>query len=87
MAMGKAVIATRTGGLPEIVLDGETGLLVGRDDVDDLQRALALLMTDRRLRTRFGEAGRQRVALHFTADAVVPRFERLYAAIAGRPRT
>ena len=86
MGMGKAVIASRTGGLPEIVVGGETGLLVGRDDADELRRALESLMADRRLRTRFGEAGRRRVAQHFSADAIVPRYERLYATVTGRPR-
>ena len=82
MAMGKPVIASRTGGLAEIVVDGETGLLVGRGDVDGLRGALALLMADPELRARFGEAGRRRVAQHFSADAVVPRFERVYASMA-----
>jgi glycosyltransferase involved in cell wall biosynthesis len=86
MAMAKPVIATRTGGLPEIVVHGKTGLLVGRGDVADLHRALALLVADPGLRTRFGTAGRQRVARYFSANAVVPRFEQLYATMVGRPQ-
>ena len=46
MAMGKPVIASRTGGLPEVVVHGETGLLVRCGDVEELQRALRLLMSD-----------------------------------------
>ena len=87
MAMGKAVIASRTGGLPEIVDDGETGLLVKRGDVADLQRALTMLMADPALRARLGEAGRQRIERHFSPAAIVPRFEQLYEAAVGRQTT
>ena len=86
MAMGKPIIASRTGGLPEIVVHGETGLLVGGGDVAALHGALALLMADPGLCARLGAAGRQRVARHFSANAVVPRFEQLYATMVGRPR-
>jgi glycosyltransferase involved in cell wall biosynthesis len=84
MAMGKAVIASRTGGLPEIVVHGETGMLVEPGDIDALQRALALLMGDPGLCTRLGEAGRRRVARHFSPDAIVPRFEAMYATVMER---
>lgn len=86
MAMGKPVIASRTGGLPEIVVHRETGLLVAPGAVLELRQALALLMADERLRTRFGEAGRLRVANEFSAEAIIPRFEQLYATMVGRPR-
>ena len=79
MVMGKPVIAARTGGLPEIVVHGETGLLVARGDVDDLHRALELLIADGELRARLGEAGRRRLEEQFSADVIVPRFEQLYA--------
>jgi glycosyltransferase involved in cell wall biosynthesis len=83
MAMGKAVIASRTGGLPEIVVHGETGMLVATGSVADLERALSALMADAALRTRLGEAGRRRVAEHFSPQAVVPRFEALYETVVG----
>ena len=86
MAMGKPVIASRTGGLPEVVVHGETGLLVRCGDVEELQRALRLLMSDHHLRKRYGEAGRRRLEQHFSANAVVPRFEQLYASMVGRAR-
>ena len=87
MAMSKPVIASRAGGLPEVVVHGETGLLVGCGDVDDLERSLRLLMAEPGLRKRYGEAGRRRLDQHFSVDAVVPRFERLYATMVGRART
>jgi glycosyltransferase involved in cell wall biosynthesis len=86
MAMGKPVIASRTGGLPEVVVDGETGLLFRTGDVDDLQRILALLMAESGLRARYGEAGRRRMEQHFSSNVIVPRFERLYDDVVGRSR-
>lgn len=86
MAMGKPVVASRTGGLPEIVVDGETGLLAAPGDADDLRRALERLIADPQLRARLGEAGRTRIAAHFSTEVVIPRFERLYTTIAGERR-
>lgn len=81
MAMGKPVVASRTGGLPEIIVHGETGLLVDRGDIEDLRRALELLIADPMLRARLGETGRRRVARLFSPEVVIPRFEHLYATL------
>ena len=78
MAMGRPVIASRAGGLPDIVADGESGLLVRPGDEEDLRQALALLMADGGLRARLGAAGLRRLEQYFSAGVVVPRFERLY---------
>ncbi len=67
MAHGKPCLAARIGGAPEAVLDEETGLLV-EPTVEALREAL-LRMRDPALRRRFGAAGRQRVASHFSYDA------------------
>lgn len=84
MAMGRAVVASRTGGLPDVVAGGESGLLVEPGDEEGLRQALALLMADGALRARLGAGGLRRVEQHFAADVVVPRYERLYErAIAG----
>lgn len=81
MRYGSPVIAALEGGAPEVVVDGETGFLVGYDDVDALADRLALLLRDSGLRLRMGEAGRRRVREHFTFD----RFHRrLSAILAGR---
>jgi glycosyltransferase involved in cell wall biosynthesis len=85
MASGRPVIASRIGGLTDIVVDGETGLLVPPGDTDALRGAMARLLADPALRQRFGNAGRQRVA-RFQAATVIPQIERVYdGLLAGAP--
>lgn len=60
LALGRPVVASRIGALPELVLEGETGLLVPPGDVEALTRALLTLLRDAKLRRRMGEAGRVR---------------------------
>jgi len=84
MAAGKAVIASRTGGVPEIVADGETGLLTTPADVPALAAALQKLAGDAALRDRLGCAGRERVK-NFTWESVATAYRQVYdAALAGR---
>jgi glycosyltransferase involved in cell wall biosynthesis len=66
MAMGKAVVAFAHGALPEIVADGETGILVPPQDEQALADAIILLLRDRERSRRMGAAGRSRVERHFT---------------------
>jgi glycosyltransferase involved in cell wall biosynthesis len=61
MSYGRAVVATDVGGLRDLVLDGETGLVVPPGDVDALRAALELLLADRELRRRLGANARERV--------------------------
>lgn len=77
MAMGKPVIATRIGGLTDIVSDGETGILVEPHNTQQLHDAMVLLIADADLRRRMGEAGMERVKL-FQESHVVPQYEALY---------
>jgi glycosyltransferase involved in cell wall biosynthesis len=77
MAVGKPVIATRIGGLTDIVGDGESGLLVTPGSIDELADAMARLIADPALRQRMGEAGLQRVR-RFQESTVIPQYERLY---------
>jgi len=77
MATGRPVIASRIGGLTDLVVDGETGLLVTPGDADDLRRAIEQLLAAPALRERMGQAGQRRVA-EFQPAAVVPRIERVY---------
>jgi glycosyltransferase involved in cell wall biosynthesis len=63
---GLPVVATRHAGIPEVVLDGETGLLVEEGDVDAMAKAIALLGSDPNLAGRLGAAGRQRCLEAFT---------------------
>ena len=77
MAAGTAVVVSRIGGLPEAVVDGESGLLVEPGDAGELARALDRLLDDPALRERLGAGGQERVQ-RFTAPAVVPLYEAAY---------
>jgi glycosyltransferase involved in cell wall biosynthesis len=70
MAHGRPVVASAVGGLLDLVVDGETGVLVPPRDVAALREALSRLLADRQLRRRMGEAGRARVREHFSWPAV-----------------
>jgi glycosyltransferase involved in cell wall biosynthesis len=65
---GLPVVATRHAGIPEVVLDGETGVLVAEGDVQGMAAAIAQLLQDPALCTRFGAAGRRHVEHGFTLD-------------------
>jgi len=82
MAQARPVVATSVGGTPELVVDGETGLLVPPNDVDCLADALARVLADPGLATRMGEAGRARVERHFSLAASTARVLSLYSAAA-----
>jgi glycosyltransferase involved in cell wall biosynthesis len=77
MSAGRPVIASRIGGLPELVRDGQEGLLVEPSDVRSLAAAMQRLLADGDLRAQLGAAGRRR-ALDFTASSVIPRVEAAY---------
>ncbi|MGW5582691.1 glycogen synthase [Streptomyces sp. NPDC003857] len=80
MACGTAVVASRTGGIPEVVDDGRTGLLVDVDDdfEEHLARALDSVLADPVAAERLGEAGRERAVKQFGWDTVARRTVRLY---------
>ncbi|MGH2351679.1 MAG: glycosyltransferase family 4 protein [Chloroflexota bacterium] len=71
MAAGKPVVGTRVSAVPEVVLDGETGLLVPPEDPDALAAAIIRLCEDLAERRRLGNNGYQRVRQHFTASRMV----------------
>lgn len=71
MAMGKAVVGTTAGGIPEAVIPYETGLLVEPGHSQDLAGAIITLLRDPDLRAAYGKAGRERVAGHFGVDRLV----------------
>jgi glycosyltransferase involved in cell wall biosynthesis len=79
MAAGRPVVATRTGGLDEVVVDGITGFIIKPGDKAGLARQTRLLLDDLALAARLGEAGRQRVREHFNAARMAQQCERLYA--------
>ena len=73
MAAGRPVVASRIGGLPFTVLNGETGLLFRPGDPRDLAAQLTRLLGDPALRRRLGEAGRRRFEEHYTWNAIIER--------------
>ncbi len=78
MASSLPVIATRVGGIPELVIDGKTGYLVPPDDPESLATALTRVLSSRGLRKELGAAGRARVETHFTLQRKLDRSESLY---------
>jgi glycosyltransferase involved in cell wall biosynthesis len=80
MALGRPCVASSAGGLPEIVEDGRTGLLVPPGDVQALAEALLRLLADTDLRRNLGEEGRRAVRGRFDIRATVGRLEEHYAA-------
>jgi glycosyltransferase involved in cell wall biosynthesis len=82
MRGGLPVVATRVGGIPEVVVDSVTGLLVGPDDPGALAGAIGALLPDARRREAMGSAGRSRVAERFGLATMVAAYEDLYARIA-----
>lgn len=82
MSMGSPVIASNLGGLPEVVVDGVTGLMVEPGRVEELRTAMSRLITHAQLRARLASAAKLH-AERFSADAVVPRFEDVYSKLGG----
>ncbi len=81
MAMGKAVVATTTGGLPEVVAQGETGLLVPPGDAESLAEAAISLLENKPRREQMGGCGRMRAQERFSLDASVAHMEQLYGDV------
>jgi glycosyltransferase involved in cell wall biosynthesis len=86
MAAGLPVVASRVGGVPELVAEGETGLLVAPSDAHDLAGALGRLIGDRELRRRLGAAGRVRAETQFDPDSFRRAHVDLYAEELARRR-
>lgn len=82
-AAGRPVIAGNTGGVPEAVADGETGLLVSGTDVEELAATICRLAKDRALRDRLGRAGRERVLRSFTWTSTAARIRTVHDTVAG----
>jgi glycosyltransferase involved in cell wall biosynthesis len=80
MMCGKPVVASAVGGIPDIILNGESGLLVEPGDAIGLQEALRELLLDPDKRVRMGRVGQQRAHL-FTVGNVADRIEQIYAEL------
>jgi glycosyltransferase involved in cell wall biosynthesis len=81
MAAGVPVVANRVGGIVELVIHNETGLLVEPHDVNQLADAITILARDTGLRLRMGEKGRQRVTDTFSAETMIAALDRLYQEV------
>ena len=84
MAAAKPVVATRTGGLQDIVEHGRTGFLVEEGDSDDMVRHLAALLADQTQRQTMGKAGQERVRRQFTLRRMISSFDSLYRSLLKR---
>jgi glycosyltransferase involved in cell wall biosynthesis len=83
MAAGRPVVATNVGPIPEVVADGETGLLVPPGRPEALAEAIVRVLTDRPLAERLGRAGRARAEREFGLDRMVDRTDALYRQLLG----
>ena len=81
MASGRPVVATTTGGITDMIVDGENGILVPPGDDHKLAEAMARLLNDTELRARLAVGAQERVQ-RFTSSAVVGRLEAVYARVA-----
>jgi glycosyltransferase involved in cell wall biosynthesis len=81
LASGTPVVATRVGGVPDVVTDGADGFLVEPRDVEGAARRLAELARDPALRTRLGETGRANARERYSVERLVDDVDRLYRAL------
>jgi glycosyltransferase involved in cell wall biosynthesis len=84
-AHGRPIVASRTGGIEEIVMDGDTGTLIDKAVLDDdptaLGRAIAALLEDPELANRFGTAGRSRVEQFFSVEGCARSYDHVYRSV------
>lgn len=81
MASGLPIVATRVGGNPEVVLDGETGLIVPAGSPDEMAEAMLAFVRNPSIAAGMGRAGRRRVEEHFDIRRVAARYEHLYESL------
>ncbi len=84
MACEVPVVASRVGGLPEVIDHGLTGFLLPPEDLDGMAAASVTLLSDPALHARIAQAGRQAVRDRFSADKVVPQYEAYYREVLAR---
>ena len=84
-ACGKPIVATTAGGIPEVVEDGQTGILVPPRDHQAMADAIVKLLKDDALRTRMGAAGLSLAHARFSAERMVQDTLRVYERVASRP--
>jgi glycosyltransferase involved in cell wall biosynthesis len=87
LAMGRPVVATRTGGIPEVIVPEETGLLAPPRDSQALAQAMSRLLQDRPLREKLSRQGPQMVASRYSLEQMADAIEAVYARIMGTSPT
>ena len=85
LASGAPVVASRVGGLPEVVDDGETGFLLPVGDVEGMSEAAARILMDEDAHRAMAVRGRERAVERFSARRVVPLYEAYYERVLGTP--
>jgi glycogen(starch) synthase len=85
--MARPIVASRVGGIPEIVIDHETGLLIDPEDVESLANAIGFLLRQPATAREFGHAARRRIQTFFSFDRYVDAYEALYKQLAARLNT
>jgi glycosyltransferase involved in cell wall biosynthesis len=83
LALGRPVVATRVGGVPEVIEHGKSGLLVSPGQPEPLADACMVLLDDRALARELALAGHQRVREHFSANAMAQQVATLYRSLVG----
>jgi glycosyltransferase involved in cell wall biosynthesis len=83
MAAGLPVVATKIGGIPEALKDGETGILIPPHSPNALARSLQKLLQNDELREKMGRAGRVRFDEQFRAEQMVALYNLLFQEVAG----
>ncbi len=81
MAVGRPVVATDVGGNPEVVVDGETGLIVPPGDPHQLAASVQKLLESPEMAAEMGAAGRRRVIERYQIDVMTRRIEELYDSL------
>jgi glycosyltransferase involved in cell wall biosynthesis len=85
MLAARPVIATRVGSMPEAVIDQQTGLLIEKNDVEELAAALRCLRDQPALRLQLGQQARQLAQAQFTAKIMATRYEALWQQVCSYP--
>ena len=86
MCFGSPSVSTAVGGIPEVVEDGISGVLLHSSEPKALAQALEQLIRDSVRRKQLGQSAQQRARERFSAKAIVPRYEALYRSVCGRER-
>lgn len=81
MYTGRPVVATKVEGVPELVIDGETGILVSPRDINSIAKGILTLLSDERKAKRLGQAAKQRISKEFHAQQMVAELEKVYSRV------